>query len=261
MNAVVNSLPNAVAKIPKIHSTIITKVLTEFKNDLNPLQPTAKQVAELKANEKTYTFLQSLTPYKWAQTLESFKNLLFCGKSKSKISDQEARAEQLAKRILANPKIKEVVLMDGHGRFMLSLLKKLGLRANRLTYTVVDINSNVVEWHKYFFPKNTESKLGDIYNYEPKEDRIVYMNFCGIGGLNGQKKLANYLANIVKPENKSPIEGVLRPLDERADEWLLLDKYPPNTWLSPMAKNYMAQKLFDGPQNNFPTFLLKFGSE
>jgi len=262
------------AKVPlKVHSTIISKILSGFKNNKNPLQPTKEQVNELKYNIQTSNFLRSLTPYKWGQILDKHKDLLFIGKSKSKISDQEDRAEQLAQRILANPKIKTLILMDGHGRFLLTLIKKLGLRANHLSITVVDINSTVVEWHKYFFPKNVESKEDNIFNYEPSETQIVYMNFCGIGGLKGQQAFANYLAKIKKSPSYTKelfvsfstarracyaSKGVSRPIHERADQWLLLNAYPEDTWLSNIAKPYVAQKLFNGPQNNFPTFLLKF---
>jgi hypothetical protein len=293
MSVVVNSAISAIQvqnqKVsPKVYSVVLKKILSGFKNNLNPLQPSKDQVNELKSHIETNTFLQSLTPYKWGQIMENFKDLLFIGKSKTKIFDQENRAEQLAQRILSNPKIKELVMMDGHGRFLLTLLKKLGLRANRLNITVVDINTTVVEWHKYFFPKNVKSIEGNIFNYEPSETCLVYMNFCGLGGIKGQMALANYLAKIKKSPlvnsntntntNTNSIsntkelfisfstarrasyisKGVSRPIQERADQWLLLDAYPENTWLSNIAKPYVAQKLFEGPQKNFPTFLLKF---
>lgn len=264
---------NIVKVTLKVHSAIISKLLSGFKNNKNPLQPTEEQVMELKYNKQTSDFLRSLTPYKWGQILEKHKDLLFIGKSKKKIADQELRAGQLAQRILANPKIKNLVMMDGHGRFLLTLIEKLGKRANTLSITVVDINSTVVDWHKYFFPKNVESIEANIFNYEPSDTQMVYMNFCGIGGIKGQKAFANYLAKIKKSPTYTKelfvsfstarratysSKGVFRPDHERADKWLLMNTYPTNTWLSNIAKPFVANKLFNGPQNNFPTYLLKF---
>ena len=275
----------------KDHFAIIRKILglkiPNSKN--NPLQPSIEQVNELKKHVQTSTFFQSLTPYKWAQMLENFKDLLFI--NKSKISDQEDRANILVQQIMTNPEIKKIVIMDGHGRFLLTLLQKLGIRANHLKITVVDINPVVVDWHKYFFPKKIESIYDNIFNYEPSNTQLVYMNFCGLGGLKGQMGLANYLAKIKKSaivtaivtsivtdtytdtdantknlfisfsterKAKNLKKGISRPIHDRADQWLLLDTYPENTWLSEITKPYVAKKLLDGPKNNFPTFVLTF---
>jgi len=264
---------------PKDHFAIIRKILGDFTQRINPLQPSIEQVNELKKHVQTSTFFQSLTPYKWAQILEKFKDLLFI--NKSKISDQEDRANILVQQIMTNPKIKKIVIMDGHGRFLLTLLKKLGLRANHLKITVVDINPVVVDWHKCFFPKKIESIYDNIFNYEPSNTQLVYMNFCGLGGLKGQMGLANYLAKIknsaivtdtdtnlntknlfisfsTERKAKNLEKGKSRPIHERADQWLLLNTYPENTWLSGLTKPYVARKLLDGPKNNFPTFVLNF---
>ena len=265
----------------KDHFAIIRKILglkiPNSKN--NPLQPSIEQVNELKKHVQTSTFFQSLTPYKWAQMLENFKDLLFI--NKSKISDQEDRANILVQQIMKNPEIKKIVIMDGHGRFLLTLLQKLGIRANHLKITVVDINPVVVNWHKCFFPKKIESIYDNIFNYEPSNIQLVYMNFCGLGGIKGQMGLANYLAKIKKTaivtdtdtdantknlfisfsterKAKNLTKGLSRPIHERADQWLLLDTYPENTWLSEITKPYVAKKLLDGPKNNFPTFVLTF---
>jgi hypothetical protein len=265
----------------KDNFAIIRKILglkiPNSKN--NPLQPSVEQVNELKKHVQTSTFFQSLTPYKWSQILENFKDLLFI--NKSKISDQEDRANILVQQIMTNPEIKKIVIMDGHGRFLLTLLKKLGLRANHLKITVVDINPVVVDWHKCFFPKKIESIYDNIFNYEPSNTQLVYMNFCGLGGLKGQMDLANYLAKIknsdivtdtdtnlntknlfisfsIERKAKNLKKGLSRPIHERADKWLLLDTYPENTWLSGLTKPYVAKKLLDGPKNNFPTFVLNF---
>jgi hypothetical protein len=264
---------------PKDHFAIIRKILVDFTQRINPLQPSIGQVNELKKHVQTSTFFQSLTPYKWSQILENFKDLLFI--NKSKISDQEDRANILVQQIMTNPEIKKIVIMDGHGRFLLTLLKKLGLRANHLKITVVDINPVVVDWHRCFFPKKIESIYDNIFNYEPSNTQLVYMNFCGLGGLKGQMDLANYLAKIknsaivtdtdtnlntknlfisfsTERKAKNLKKGLSRPIHERADQWLLLNTYPENTWLSGLTKPYVAKKLLDGPKNNFPTFVLTF---
>jgi hypothetical protein len=95
---------------PKDHFAIIRKILGDFTQRINPLQPSIEQVNELKKHVQTSTFFQSLTPYKWAQILEKFKDLLFI--NKSKISDQEDRANILVQQIMTNPKIKKIVIMD-----------------------------------------------------------------------------------------------------------------------------------------------------
>jgi len=259
------------AVLTSVFSIKVQKV-TKSDNTIqvNPLQPSLEQINELQKYEDVSQYLRSLKPSEWCKKIKPYKDLLYNGKSCIKISDQEERAKHLAKYIKDN-KITEYTTMDGHGRMYFSLLSKLGSYADQLKIRVVDIDSTVNKWHELFFPGTVECVCGNIYDYKPTPDKLIYMNFCGIGGIKGQKMLAQYL-NSIQPNNIinifisfSTMRGAtftknngVRPDCERVEMWLPSKNYETNTWLSKYVKNYSATKLLSGPQNDFPTFLVTF---
>ena len=249
-----------------------------FKNKAgqtkNPLQPTQTQVNKLEARTVLNSFLQKLKPSEWFQVLDNYKDKLYSGKSTIKISDQDDRALCLANHIRSDPNIKNVILLDGHGRFIHTLFGKLGQTTDKILFTVVELNAVVNRWHELFFPNSVKCVCGNIFEFKPSPDTLIYLNFCGIGGLNGQKEFAKYLDSI-KPSHTdiklyvsfSTSRGAthytekgkgIRPDDERTEKWIMMNTYPTNSWLSSYDKSYKADKLFEGPQKDFPTYLLTF---
>jgi hypothetical protein len=237
----------------------------------NPLQPTQTQVNKLETRKNIHLFLHSLTPSEWSQTMLKYKNLFFHKTAQNKISDQEDRADIIVKEIKSNKLIQTIILMDGHGRFVLTLLNKLGDLADKIKILVVEIDPIVHRWHQLLFPKSVESVLGNIYDFRPTQNNYIYINFCGIGGANGQKYLADYL-NSLKPNNEFDQKllislsiartanydkkNQIKPDERRTDKWLLFESYPANTWLAKYNKTYIGKRILDGPKNQFPTFEL-----
>ena len=161
--------------------------------------------------------------------------------------------------------------MDGHGRFVLTLIDKLGDLADKIKIVVVEIDPIVHKWHQLLFSSKIECIHSNIYNFRPTQTNYIYMNFCGIGGANGQKMLAHYLDSI-KPnkhfDQKLLIsfstartanydkKNEIKPDERRTDKWLLFDSYPKNTWLEAYTKTYVAERIYDGPKKQFPTYEL-----
>ena len=114
----------------------------------------------------------------------------------------------------------EIVLMDGHGRFIILLLllffKKRREIAETIKITVIDNyidkekNPVVTDWHNLFFPKSINNIQDNIYNYKPTNSRLVYLNFCGIGGKEGINNLIEYLDKSEKGNNLFLSFSVLR---------------------------------------------------
>ena len=250
--------PNIYLFVPKYLGPSINRIFNEPVNKKNPLQPSIKQVEKLENMTKINSFLQNLTPIEWCKVLAPYKSYLFSGKSYLKIPDQEFRAKMLLEYITKNPSINTIVTMDGHGRFILTLLQKLGYLSNTIKIIVPEINPIVNRWHINFFPSAITSVNANIYDFEPDEHTLIYMNFCGIGGINGQKELANYLSNI-KSKTYTDLHMMISISTARAGkgscEWLeTYDK----EWLNSYKKSYEATKVSNGPMNNFPTYCLKW---
>jgi len=102
--------------------------------------------------------------------------------------DQNRRTEAIVKHLKRYPDVKKVFLMDGHGRIILKLLKRMneeGIRGVKIH--VVDINPTAVRWHDLFLPREVSSRMMDIFDairhYSlpgTMEKAFIYLNFCGI---------------------------------------------------------------------------------
>ncbi len=265
-------------RLKQILSLKVRKTKNGKTKYINPLQPSEDQVKMLESNSDISNFLNNLEPSKWLEVMKPFKDYLYMDKASIKISDQEERAKYIANKIKRD-KIKNLVMMDGHGRMYFSILSELKTYINQVNITLVDTNATVNNWHKLFFSNKVNCVERNIYDIKPSDSvdnsTLIYMNFCGIGGMNGQKMLAEYL-NSVQLKNKiqhiilsfstargatfkRSKGGIKRPDCERPEKWLIGSSYEPNTWLSESyVKNYKAKMLFEGPQKDFPTFLISF---
>jgi hypothetical protein len=261
MRILTNSIIKSKIKtIPKYLGNSLNRVFNEVTNSKNPLQPSIQQVEKLQSMTKINTFLQNLTPYEWSKIMEPYKSLLFSGKTYNKIADQEFRADIIISYIKSNPQIKNIITMDGHGRFLLTLLQKLDLLANDIKIIIVDIDPIVNQWHKLFFPNSIDCIESNIFNFKPSNNTVVYMNFCGIGGKKGQEGLAEYLSKIESKTNYDlhmMISLSTARCAKGSCEWLDKESYD-KLWLKPYKKTYIGKKISDGPLNNFPTYCLKF---
>ena len=120
-------------------------------------------------------------PNKWLK-LFSTDNILFSRLSYSKenkIKDQKNRALEIVNYMLEN-KIYDLITMDGHGRFVqmiFSVLNEKNKDINNYKIHLIDIDSNVNQWHELFMPSNVRVGLKDKYL---KKDCLNKNNICNI---------------------------------------------------------------------------------
>ena len=115
--------------------------------------------------------------------------------------DQMLRAHYLARLCVQN-RATQIVLMDGHGRFLLCLIHELigqGVDLDNVAITFVDIDEHADSWHQAFFPRDTYAVCTDVLEYmvdsyqhylvdesdadtdlpDPRST-IFYLNFCAV---------------------------------------------------------------------------------
>lgn len=103
------------------------------------------------------------------------------------VDNIKARAKRLA--IMLHPLHRTVVMMDGHGRFLLQFLHEVYImygeeRLRTLKIRLLDIDQDVTNWHlSFFLCERIESITMDVFNYLKVLDRtqLYYLNFCGVG--------------------------------------------------------------------------------
>jgi len=189
--------------------------------NINPLQPNKYELLSLKNNKELVKFISESTRLDWILNIDL--DMLFQRSNskesfdKIKFKDQYLRAKNLVDMIEDHD---EIVLMDGHGRFIVLLIillyRKKPEIAEKIRIIVVDNfldkekNPVVTEWHKLFFPKSITCVQDNIYNYKPSNSRLVYLNFCGIGGDKGITSFLNYLNKCEKGNNLLLSFSVLR---------------------------------------------------
>ena len=185
LNLLLDCSPNMASYLPKV---------LHAKTSENALQPSEAQVTVLRAFQKIFQFSE-LGLNEW---LAHFADLSIFSRG-SKDVDYDIRADAIwdkwSQSVTANGKVSDLVLMDGHGRIVYRLLRKL-MDANMngsipegdiRKIIVVDLSKTVDDWHREFFPKNyVVSVKGDIFKYVetlmPKS-YYLYLNFCGVGSM------------------------------------------------------------------------------
>ena len=151
-----------------------------FSKRSNPLQPNERQIRIL----KLFSEFHSLKTEAW---LERIKPLGFLSRGLEKDRDYERRARYISS---ISRGASFILLMDGHGRMVYRLLE---LCPNS-HIVVVDQDSVVNQWHEAFFPRERVSSIqGDIFDIIPRYpvDSVIYLNFCGISGLQIDEQLRN----------------------------------------------------------------------
>lgn len=213
-----DATPTIAQKIAVKHKKLLVRAfqqVLETRNkkadrlQANPLQPDMSLVNILKQQLVTvggctyrlHAICNNLAPSTWAST---FKACLFSSPSmQAKVADQEERARKCSELVGAE-KATNLVFPDGHGRFTACLINALVKRLSattvdsKLGFELVDLNDAVVAWHKAFFPRNFVHAVRNLYVNLPSRDTVLYLNFCGIGGLQGQRDLVNFLHRMAK---------------------------------------------------------------
>ena len=286
----VNRVKNYDFLISECRNVIRSIMFGDDKNENpsnNPLQADQFQVEALsKATIRSTNgnkvslvkFLRSLTHLQWHKFFSPIANELFesIGANKKKEADQVTRAKAIAKEIVAKG-IKDIVLMDGHGRItylILDELKKLKRNyMNKCNFFLYDINETVTKWHELFFPKSfvCETKNVTFLDKVFLESKLLYLNYCGIGSLDDKKNLAKFFSTInfsvttvfisfSNSRRNNPIDKLTNT--RRVDKQKKFIQSPLEMitmkyldWLDGIAKPYESIEVSKAP-NNFYTFQL-----
>lgn len=129
-----------------------------------------------------------------------FKSLYFGLENggKQRLGSVRMRVKLFVAMIQKNS-ITNLVILDGHGRFLFALLEALFKTKEpslmNIEITVVERDQSVHEWHQLFFPRDVRCVRGDIYSHQsiPRQETLTYFNFCGIGGASGLEQFLTQL--------------------------------------------------------------------
>jgi hypothetical protein len=188
-------------------SAVISALGMESSTDCH-LKPSKEQCDKISPFS---SFSTSLTYSEWVNYMfEKVKGkcifeMLFEGKKREKFLDQERRSLFLALMILVNPKITNVVLMDGHGRIILLLgvflLWFVGEeRINSLTIEVPDIDETVTLWHEYIGFNKMKSSKKNVFSFNVNYETFVYLNFLSACKEEIRKELIGWITKSVSKD-------------------------------------------------------------
>lgn len=178
----------------------------------NKFKPSLKQLYYLrKYNEYFPNISDDMDPEKW---LKLNLNLLFNPFSEWVKNDQETRASIIFS-YMERHNIKNLITMDGHGRFTGMIMSKIYEKLKRkyknkkeiikeelskYKIYLIDIDENVTLWHKAYLPSNFVNTLPTGSVFDLSDDLInssmVYLNFCGVG--NQMKNLKRFVLKMIK---------------------------------------------------------------
>jgi len=138
--------------------------------------------------------------YKQRNYLRAIMLILDADPKGKRSNDSIERGRYLAKML--KPEHDTVRMMDGHGRiffhFCLAVIELYGNeRLNKLCFEIVDIDAQVNRYHEKLFVgnqcKNVKCINQNIFTRPHSSSVLLYLNFCGIGGQDGQANAGEYL--------------------------------------------------------------------
>lgn len=179
----------------------LSEALQNIKPSKNALQPSKEQAQYI---ESISPILKKMSLSEWTLIFDTDLYDKLFHKKANKIKDHENRANHIVSMVQKNPKINKIVLMDGHGRFIVTLckilLKELGKkRANSLTLELIDNFTDssgfpsVTAWHHNIEFDKMVSFQKSLFDQQIDKTTIVYANFCGIGGAKMVEKLFTWM--------------------------------------------------------------------
>lgn len=187
--------------VNKTLSYMIKELDRDYYKKGNVLQPQMWQLFILHyfLNDSRYNKMKSLQSTgmdeneKWKLFLElfgkngSFINVFELGSGHDK--DLEDRAKMIGKRIFEDASIKMLKTMDGHGRFLSSILQYLFdkdpnfIRNRGFTIRVYDIDPEVNLWHQTTLPSGATVEKSIFEGIDESiSSTLVYLNFSGLVG-------------------------------------------------------------------------------
>lgn len=186
----------------------LAKVMKHPNRDNNSFQPSKTQLNNLKYIFGN--FWSQLSTEEWFSFVTK-KNMFPSTWLKGEVyfSDQMKRANLIVDEIINNPKLEQVVGLDGHGSWQFCFwtcmykAKELGrLGKNRkIRVVVIDFDRDVDQWHRSFLSKDTLCIFGNLFdligtlsNASVLSKSVYYFNFCGLG-LSTQSRVHKYIYN------------------------------------------------------------------
>ena len=185
--------------------------ILNYNHGENKFKPSLKQLYYLrKYNEYFQNISDDMDPEKW---LKLNLDLLYSPFSELVKNDQETRAKIILS-YMERHNIKNLITMDGHGRFVGMIMSKLveklhykhknkqKVKEELQKYKVylIDIDEHVTLWHKAFLPSYFVNTLPTGSVFDLSDDLInnsmVYLNFCGIG--DQMENLKRFVLNYIK---------------------------------------------------------------
>jgi hypothetical protein len=162
------------------------RVLMENPRKDNPKQPSDYQMSLLSAFQVEGVLPRFATMSKkdWVMWMDPF-NALFYDGNEELFSEMMMRATKLVDLVVEHKETKNVVFMDGHGRFTWCFLKVLSDRDLLDTYHIhiVDVDETVCHFHKAFFPSGIHILHENVFSIERHSRIVYYLNFCGTAGM------------------------------------------------------------------------------
>jgi hypothetical protein len=217
----------------KTISNIINQIPKDFQKKKNSLQPSLLEIFILQyfIDEDNYKKMNELqspnysNEERWKSYLELFDNenednfLDFDILGSGHEDDLDKRALIIAKRCIDNKAIKSIHTMDGHGRFITRLIKKLidgNIFKERPDFNILvyDLDFETDLWHKITMPLGTGKEgnilveLNKAIDDKSIDEKIFYINFSGLatnekqehnGGVKTQKSIKSKRKTIKKP--------------------------------------------------------------
>ena len=165
-------------------------IMSHHEGQLVSFMPSHQQVEQLGMSPLKLDVLTRLSNQHWFRTVSSKTLYYGCDvKTKRKlITDQMMRARILVE-VMHTKGLNELRVLDGHGRFVHCFFRALlerGLNPDHYKVHVYDIDDDVHNWHKKFFPTGVKSERKNIMDsLEAQLDRgdgsvFTYLNFCGL---------------------------------------------------------------------------------
>ena len=159
----------------------------DLRSVRNRFEVTTDQLDELQSilyeHYDEFYLLQN-SPFEWAKFILTYDAFFIHPQHKE---DLMKRADILLRGAI-HKGYRDLVYMDGHGRFtacLLYIMNKNGWENNFDNLYCVELDHAMNQWHEILFPKIIKCKHSDIFsflnNYSDQNAPFVYFNFCGMG--------------------------------------------------------------------------------
>jgi len=224
-------------------SKLIKKIFEDYGKKLNYLQPRLLEIFVLQyfIDQDNYKKMNELQSQNYSNE-ERWKSYLELFYSKNKLDnkfinfdllgsgheeDLDERALIITDRCINNTNIKSIHTMDGHGRFITRLIKKLVdekifEKRPEFNIFVYDLDDETDLWHKITMPLGTAKKMdilaeiNQAIDDESIDEKLFYVNFSGLtikvkekqyGGVKSRKSVKSKRKTVNKTYKQNSLKN------------------------------------------------------